>query len=629
EDGSVGNSDGSGGSADGSIVPILPPDPNSPFNGLFPDPESVPPGWNPGGFECMLSDSCDGNNGNRSGQWGHPNIQTWDGVRYAFHGAGDYLFAEADEWVVHVRYSRLASMRRVSYVRALAVQVGDQVVSVGDAPDKTVWDDAKLRVDGQIVEIPERGTFELNAGIIYFSGEKWLILDDRGRGAIAGTSIGAAQQFRFPRLEAGDGVGGLAGSPDDDPSNDLQTATGELIDPSSFEELYDVFGASWLVDESESLFSTPLDPVDEQPIFPEAALLLADFDESVVREAEAVCRASGVVAGRGLNECVFDLVLTGDARWANATSTVAALTGSGVHWRLLDPRVTAERDISVGVEVSDQIDGSGAHRYRFEASAGERLVLRLSEPCGQSSPLTLVAGFEDPLGVVTESLPLTDCGDSKPLVVDSDGEYSLLVTDEQGVAAAFAFTLLRASDREMGNVSFGERIDGEFTTRSEIHTWSLDTRDESHFQISSSGASCEATWLVESSGVVIWTDDACATSPLITAAGDTRLVLIAEHPSSYNFSVFAVRSPQEVSIEPGEVARGEINQAGDSLSFRIEAAEGQLMQLFSDAGDCDLGRVWLDAPSGWSFPARSVCLDSGPYELPESGTWRVRVDPPR
>ncbi len=579
-------------------------------------------------LECLEDPGCD-LDAHRTTTYGHPNIRTWDRVTYSFHGAGDYLLASDREgWDVHVRFSRIANMRRVSFVRAVAVRVGEQTISVGDAPDLTAWDPAELQVDGEVVDLNAGEVYALDAGEILFTGNSWVIVDDRERALIVGDQIGDAYTLRLPTWELWDQVVGLSGTPDGDPANDIRAADGRPIDPALFDELYNVFGASWLVAPEESLFETPLDPVDEDPIFPEANLLLSDFDEEIRRQAEATCREAGNEPGSGLNECMFDLVLTGDARWAEAMGPIAQLTRSGVHWRLIDPRIDDDQEIELGQVVDDELETTGAHRYRFTAEAGDRVVLRLTDPCGDATPTTLVAGFVGPDGLVTESISLTDCGDSKPLLVEDAGEFALLVTDEQGLSTSFAFQLVAATDQDKGEIEIGEMISDEFAARSDVHAWIVDAGDADAVSVNALDVPCDATWLLERDGEPVWSDDGCVTSPPLPTGGEMRLLLIADFGGPYEFELFAVPPPVEADLPDDGAVTGEIAEPGGSAVYFVEIDDGRLIQIFSDTDDCDLGRVFLDAPSGDVFQGRDLCRDSGPYGLPETGRWGVRVDPP-
>lgn len=531
-------------------------------------------------------------------------------------------------WEVQVRFSRIENMRRVSYVRALAVSVGEQVVTVGDSVDKSPWDSAELRVDGQVVDLPAGDVYELDAGSIHPDGDRWAIVDNRGAMVIAGDRVGDPYEVRLPRTELWDQVVGLAGVPDGDPRNDIRSADGTPVDPAVFEELYDTFGASWLVPPQESLFETPLDPADEDPIFPEANLLLSDFDEEIRRQAEGICRAAGNEPGSGLNECMFDLVLTGDARWAEAMGPIAQLTRSGVHWRLIDPRIDDDREIDLGQTIEDELATTGAHRYRFAAAAGDRVVLRLTDPCGNETPTTLVAGFVGPDGLVTESISLADSGDSKPLLIEDDGEFALLVTDEQGLSTSFAFELLAATDQDKGDIGIGETVDDDFLARSDVHAWAIDAGDADAISVNAIDVPCDATWLLERDGELVWSDDGCVTSPPLPTDGDLRLLLIADFGGRYVFELFAVPEPVEADLPDDGAVAGDIAAAGAFAVFFFEVDDGQVIQIFSDTDNCDLGRVLLDAPSGDVFRARDVCRDSGPFALPEPGRWGVRIDPP-
>jgi hypothetical protein len=115
-------------------------------------------------------------------------------------------------------------------------------------------------------------------------------------------------------------VRGILGNFDGEAGNDMFNAAGEQIGrPVSFETLYRNYGDSWRITQEESLFdyeegkNTATYQLFD---FPTRRVRLEDLDEAERDRAEAICKDAGVTGDAQLNDCIFDVALTGDAVFA-------------------------------------------------------------------------------------------------------------------------------------------------------------------------------------------------------------------------------------------------------------------------------------------------------------------------
>ncbi|MFW6079099.1 MAG: EB domain-containing protein [Gemmatimonadota bacterium] len=88
-----------------------------------------------------------------------------------------------------------------------------------------------------------------------------------------------------------------------------------------------IFGDSWRISQSESLFDYPegettQDYTDRS--FPERPVDLASYPDERREWAERTCREAGVQAGRLLDDCIYDLLVTGDERFARGAAALSA-----------------------------------------------------------------------------------------------------------------------------------------------------------------------------------------------------------------------------------------------------------------------------------------------------------------
>jgi hypothetical protein len=121
-------------------------------------------------------------------------------------------------------------------------------------------------------------------------------------------------------------VAGLWGNFDGDPANDLAARDGSTIPADSDEaEIYQTVGKSWRLTQEESLFDyatgestatfTDLE-------FPREIVRVGGLDQAARERAEGVCRDAGVVEPEILEDCILDIVVTGDDSYAIAAARV-------------------------------------------------------------------------------------------------------------------------------------------------------------------------------------------------------------------------------------------------------------------------------------------------------------------
>ena len=82
----------------------------------------------------------------------------------------------------------------------------------------------------------------------------------------------------------------------------------------------------------ESLFASAFDLAAWGPTVPDSITTLASLPADAVAEARRVCLAADVRPDQGLDQCMFDVALTGDASWVlpGGLTRVALVEGSYV-----------------------------------------------------------------------------------------------------------------------------------------------------------------------------------------------------------------------------------------------------------------------------------------------------------
>jgi hypothetical protein len=111
---------------------------------------------------------------------------------------------------------------------------------------------------------------------------------------------------------------GMLGSPDGDPTNDWVTRGGEVLDSEirfDFDAFYPTYFDTWRITQEESLFHyEPGETTESLTIdgFPRSQFAVGDFDPAVVENAEEACVKGGIEDPGMLEDCIMDVVVTGD-----------------------------------------------------------------------------------------------------------------------------------------------------------------------------------------------------------------------------------------------------------------------------------------------------------------------------
>lgn len=245
---------------------------------------------------------------------GEPHLSTFDDFRYDLQAAGEFIAAKSldDNLEVQVRLEPFGTYDWLSVATAVAARLGNSRVMIAARTD------TPLRIDGEPVELEEGDSlWSENDGamVLRRSGGYSLVWPD-------GTNlhvemIGSHIDFFLLAAEPRDGRWvGLSGDGDGKGDNDFRTHAGEALEaPPEFETLYTVFAESWRITPEESLFDYA--EGESTATFtnrdiPTRRVTMEDIDPDAHADAEERCRAAGVVEAEALEQCIFDVALTGD-----------------------------------------------------------------------------------------------------------------------------------------------------------------------------------------------------------------------------------------------------------------------------------------------------------------------------
>lgn len=273
---------------------------------------------------------------------GDPHMRTFDGEKYDFQTAGEYVLTSSTVNNFDVQTRQVRHNERISVNGAVVVNVNGDRVSVyaQDFPDE--FTDAPVRINGKVLD-QEFETYLLkNGGVIRYVNNRYMIHAPTGEQVHVRTRSfqGSALLDLDIFTPACDGsmeglLGNADGNPDTDlvvrePKDDRQAATDFPVDR-TFDAVFGAgrhdkgqrnaevarlnflsrdFGDQFMVDSTNSMFEAPIGILPEALRYPTENLTLSDLTDEEIEEALAVCREAGV-AEDDLMECAFDFGYVG------------------------------------------------------------------------------------------------------------------------------------------------------------------------------------------------------------------------------------------------------------------------------------------------------------------------------
>ena len=211
------------------------------------------------------------------------------------------------------------------------------------------------------------------------------------------------------------------------------------------------------------MFTHALPDAIANPVEPAQPVTLADLPTDTRQSAEQHCRDQGLQTGAGLEGCVLDVGLTGDASLAaNAASISTHLTGS------VDAAALATADSTHTANLGAPTTGSLATAlapvvYTAALQAHTAADISVADcPAGGSFQITLIA----PDGQPVDRTAGAGCGTLHVADLPSSGVYQLKVLDPGGFTGAFHFTLTGTAFALAGHLdlSGGDGDKWTFTT---------------------------------------------------------------------------------------------------------------------------------------------------------------------
>ncbi len=561
---------------------------------------------------------------------GDPHIVTQDGVAYDFHGAGDFVLlrSPANDVEMQVRYRR---SKWVSLFAGVAIRVGDTTLTVENF---VRGDDPVITLDGEPLVFSEIGWYDLDVGFVMRTGTTVFVQLDNGitfEAERAGLTLitTSAWAGRFD---------GIQGNGDGDVGNDIATSDGALVSAADTDALYGEFFDSWYVDPVDSFFTIPFDEANDGPIRPEEIVTLADLDPTDVADAVQICLEAGLAAAAGLEECAYDVAVTGDSFWAEGA--IAAVRRRSLPAVGIDPIV--EDAIPLAATESVAIDrpavGAGRLERRYAADeyavaaagddggggggvGGDARLLSVSGPCADGvAPVAIVIVDDRPV----ESLPLT-CGAVHRV---PSLEFTLRVIDPFGGTPTYEFAIAPAGVIELGVLTDGMEYSGELGLGDRAIGQLALGAGSRVFVTAFAGVDCGVRVHVRDSVGVLQAPErsACLDVGPVELSGTPpfSIAMVGNDVGTYHFAVTEVAGDTVATAGRGQNIDLVVSTPGQRASATIDLDAGD--RVYIETVEHIDGDLVVNGPDGTQLTSSFSFADLGVITAPVDGSYTIMIE---
>lgn len=556
-----------------------------------------------GGGSCEPPPPCeDCGEGN-----GDPHVRTFDGLKFDFHTAAEVVAARAPDGAFEIQWrQQQLGASNIAGISAAAMSIdGTRVTVVGNS---------ELRIDGSVVEIEDGAAVRLPTGVtVHRDGNKLMVVSADRDGAVHVNRHRAAMGVLVdPPDQHRGSMEGVLGDADGDPSNDVVLLDGtELAEP-TWDDVHPELGEAWRVTDGITLFDYAAGEGPDtywDPTFPQREPTLDDFTPEERAAAEATCLAAGVTDADLLADCIFDVLVMGDASYAELAALQQLARG-----RELDPGRGGPRPVA----------GPGEPSIRWDTPLeGYRLHSRQEEIVVDGDGHALIQVIRDDDG--RHELVALDLADGSVAwtAVDVDATCTPVV-DPGGFIFAQLVARSNTGGADNNNADVvaldpatGELVPGMRYTSPETDTVPRLTACQDRLHLGPDGQ----VVLIED-GITLWS--------LSTDAGAITMAWQRTYPVSQH------RTPPAISSDGSAVYVGYVS-SDDPLALAVERIDLQTGETTGSSGD--LGTAFTTRPvadeAGLLLGVRlSGSTGRGPealIRLSDDGTgldedWRVVFD---
>jgi hypothetical protein len=240
---------------------------------------------------------------------GDTHLGTFNGLLYDFQASGDFVLAQATDFVVHVRQvSGAPTWPNASVNQAVATRMGTNAIAICSTREGP-----PLIVNGDPVDLADNQPLSLPDGVdIWLVGNVYTILDQAGN-AVRATIVNHDPPYINVSVGLGTRPEMVTGLLANANNNVHQIAARDgtvLTAPFVFGELYGPYGTSWRVPPLQDTLLSVCGSITENDN-PSRPFYAKDLDIELREPALRICQEMGVKDPALLDACTLDVVVLG------------------------------------------------------------------------------------------------------------------------------------------------------------------------------------------------------------------------------------------------------------------------------------------------------------------------------
>lgn len=589
-----------------------------------PGPCQPPPPGEP--KNCTESD-CGHSNGD-------PHLTTFEGVRYDFQAAGEFVAADDPRggFQIQVRQQPFPGSQTVTVNTAIALDVAGDRVQVGMSPQGLLVLVNGTPQTSATVKLPHGGS--VTTGFEDTGETLTATWPDASTATIYQIGVWGLKMSAEPAAAHAGHLKGLLGDLGGSASGGVQTATGTTIANPSFSTLYPGFSDSWRVTAATSLFTyspgTNTATYTDKS-YPHAPVSLSSVPN--LAAATAQCTNAGVTDPVTLRDCELDVGLTGESAFAAADSPPATENSGSFG---IDG---AAATVTIGAP-------GGSSALHFQGTAGQ--IVFVNVPKTTLGDQCDVLALNDPTGKELESGCLAHgSGYINTTKLPVTGTYTVQVGPTEkaasGATGSATVQLIQDFDQSGAIVPGGPPVTATIGQAggTSAFTFTAPPGTAVSVQVVSTTlpAQCALPEMDGPNGTEVGA--ACTTQgsgfldPVVIQASGTYTVLVDPDGPATGTAVLRafVEHDQSAAITVGgPPVTATVAQPGGRSTLTFQGTAGETVTVRASAstmpGDC--GQLQFYGPDGKEITEGCVVDGSGSIvstKLPSTGQYSIVVDP--